>query len=46
MKQYQTPKILVWLCEEDVITTSTLNAYDDIGSWNNTWSDWTGGMAQ
>ena len=46
MKGYKTPQMIVYDSEEDVITTSTLNAYDDTGSWNNAWSDWTGGNAQ
>ena len=42
MKQYQTPKFMVCVYSQDVITSSTsLDTYDDMGSWMNGWA--TGG---
>ena len=44
MKQYETPKFLVCLLSQDVVTSSKqLGTYDDTGSWMEGWSDATGG---
>ena len=45
MKQYETPKFIVSLFVQDVVTSSNpLDAYDDTGSWGGSgWSNGTGG---
>ena len=36
---YADPKLEIWICKDDVITSSgdLQAAYDDTGSWKNTW---------
>ncbi len=40
---YADPKLEIWICKDDVITSSgDLATYDDTGSWKDAWSDVTG----
>ena len=35
---YADPKLEIWICKDDVITSSDeLASYDDTGSWNEEW---------
>ena len=44
MKQYEMPKIVLILIEQDVVTYSTeMASYDDKGFWKTGWTNLTGG---
>ena len=47
MKGYKALKIVVRVFKDDVVTMSTgLNAFDDFGSWNESWFEYVGGGSQ